>query len=60
MTEMNGPYIIEEFEYVRDAQKRDQGTLMLTAAGGEQFAAPMTVKQLQATIDRLRRELGAL
>lgn len=59
MAETNGPYIIEEFEYVRDVKRRDHGTLLLTAAGGEQFASPMSVGELRAKIDRLQRELAA-
>lgn len=59
MTEVNGPYFIEEVEYVRDAQSREAGVLLLTAAGGVQFASPMSVNQLQAVLEKLRRELEA-
>lgn len=55
--EMNGPYIIDDFSVVRDANNTAQCVLVMTVAGGEQFVAPMGVNQLKAVLDRLRREL---
>jgi hypothetical protein len=58
MSELNGPYIIEEIEYIRHAGKESRGSLVFTAAGGEQFAAPMSPNQLKAMLEKLRNELG--
>jgi len=60
MAEVNGPYIIETFEYVRDIERPNQGVLILTTAGGDQFGLPTSVNELKAKIDRLRRELEDL
>ena len=60
MTEVNGPYIIDEFRYVRDATDREQGILLMIAAGGEQFGAPMSVSQIKALIEKLQSDLAAI
>ena len=54
MAEANGPYFIEKFEYVRDVSNREQGVLVMDAAGGDQFAAPMSTSQLKALIEKYR------
>lgn len=46
MISVKGPYFIEEFSYKRDAKDREQGVLLMTAAGGEQFGAPMSITKM--------------
>ena len=57
---IDGPYIIEDFQFVRNALNPREGTILLTAAGGEQFAAPMSVNEARARFDRVLSELGDL
>lgn len=58
--EVNGPYTIEDMEYVRDATRPGQGVLVLMAAGGEKFAAPMSVNEITAKLEKLLRDVEGL
>lgn len=56
--EANGPYIIEDFRFVRNTSNPKEGILLLNAAGGEEFAVPMSVNEARARFNRVLSELG--
>jgi len=58
--EINGPYIVEEFEFIRDVNNSDRGIFVAITAGGVRFGMPMTVGELKARLDRMQRELSDL
>lgn len=57
MAVVNGPYIIEKIQYIRDKDRRKEGALLITTTGGEQFGAPMSVNELKARIEQLQRDI---